>query len=68
MAGGLYIVRVARGNQPPATAKKQYVPPRSTRTRSTFVLDKGLKLIQKPYNRDDLLRAVRNALDTEKVS
>lgn len=28
-----------------------------------FVLDKGLQLIQKPYQRDDFLQRVRNALD-----
>ena len=28
-----------------------------------FVLDKGLQFIQKPYQRDDLLRKVRDALD-----
>ncbi len=30
-----------------------------------FVLDKGMQLIQKPYQRDDLLRRIRDALDAD---
>ena len=30
---------------------------------TNFILDEGLRLIQKPYGRDDLLRRVRDILD-----
>ncbi|NIA16544.1 MAG: response regulator, partial [Nitrospiraceae bacterium] len=35
---------------------------------TNFVLDEGLALIQKPYQRDDLLRRVREALDDERAA
>jgi len=35
---------------------------------TNFVLDEGMRLIQKPYLRDNLLRRVRSVLDTDDES